>query len=238
MLSAGQLSGENLESITPPTRPQSQSIATQTNLDLSDASAPEPPLPPPPPPKPEVVTYSKAVQTDPWVQPTSQPADGASASEDEDSPTTSRANKRLSRREREKDDEIRESLRREIEEELNAAKELQDGGGASSATQSRYPLRTLSDDELNAVTSAGDFLDFVEHSSKVIERALDEDYDVLADYGLGGLRAEEDEDEDYAAGKKRDIKEVHHFWDERWSKKRMISDISFSPKVRYSSSCR
>lgn len=164
------------------------------------------------------------------MDPGSRSTDGYSDSEDEDSPTTSRASKRLSRRQREREEEIRENLRKEVEEELKIAKELEEGGDVPAVGKLRYPLRTLNDDELNAVTSSGDFLDFVDRSSKVIERALDEEYDVLADYELGGF-AEDDDDEEYANSRKREIKQVHQFWDERWSKKRMISDICFSPKV-------
>ena len=229
VLSAGQLSGE-ISEFALPTRPQSVSIATQTNFDGPDSPSVETPLPPPPPaPKVEILTYSKAVQTDPYIDSRSRSADGYSDSEDNAS-TTSRSNKRLSRRQREKEEEIRERLRREVEEELKAAKDLKEGSEVKSAGNLRYPLRTLNDDELHAVTSSGEFLDFVERSSKVIERALDEDYDVLADYELGGL-ADDDEDEEFANGGKREIKQIHQFWDERWSKKRMVSDICFSPKV-------
>jgi dynein intermediate chain len=201
-----------------------QSIATQT-----DAAGPAPSPPEPAPePKRETVTYSKGVQTDDLIFPPGVSSDNPLDLEDGE---TSPANKILSRRERERDEEIRERLRKEIEEELQATKQMTDDGPLAPSAQLRYPLRTLTDDELNAVTSSGDFLDFVERSSKVIERALDEEYDVLADYELGGVNADEEEDEEYGK-KKRGIKEVAQFWDERWSKKRMISDLSFSPKVR------
>lgn len=137
----------------------------------------------------------------------------------------------MSRREREKDEEIRESLRKEIEAELQATDKNTDEENALKSAQLRYPLRNLTSNELNAVTSSDDFLDFVEKSSKVIERALDEEYDVLADYALGGAGPDNEEDEQYWGKKHREIKEVAQFWDDRWSKKRMISDISFSPKV-------
>jgi dynein intermediate chain len=55
----------------------------------------------------------------------------------------------------------------------------------------------------------------------------------MADYALGGVDVN-DEDEGYGSsgGKKgRRIKEIAQFWDERWSKKRMISDLDFSTKV-------
>ncbi|EGC44634.1 cytoplasmic dynein intermediate chain [Histoplasma capsulatum var. duboisii H88] len=230
VLSASQLSGEILESVTPPTRPVSLSIATQT----TPFPAAEPPTAAAvPPPKPEVVTYSKGVQTDSWTEPRSRSIDGNSGSEDDSSPTTSRANKRLSRRQqRERDEEIRGRLRKEVEEEIRSAKEMAGGGTTQKSTDIRYPLRTLTNDELNAVTSSNDFLDFVEKSSRVIERALDEQYDVLTDYALGGISANGGgENDEYGNDKKRrGIEELVQFYDERWSKKRMISDINFSPK--------
>ena len=85
------------------------------------------------------------------------------------------------------------------------------------------------------MTASDDFLDFIERSSKVIEKALDQDYDVLADYALDGAGGiDEDEDEGYgrSTGKRgRRIKQVAQFYDQRWNKKRMISDMNFSPKV-------
>ena len=144
--------------------------------------------------------------------------------------------RRLSRRQREKEEELRQSLRREIEEELRTVKDLGTDGPLPTG-QSNFPARGLTDEEVNAVTASEDFLDFVERSSKVIEKALDQDYDVLADYaqdGAGGI--DEDEDEGYgrSTGKRgRRIKQIAQFYDERWSKKRMISDMNFSPKVSF-----
>ena len=157
-----------------------------------------------------------------------------SYSESESDLSPARKSKRLSRREREREEELRRNLRREIEEELKAVKEPITSG-PDPAAPANYPVRALTEEELNAVTSSEDFLEFVDRSSKVIERALDQDYDVLADYGLDGLEGlNEEEDEGYAkskARKGRRIKEVAQFYDERWSKKRMISDLGFSPKV-------
>ncbi|CAL5868625.1 uncharacterized protein PFLUO_LOCUS2852 [Penicillium psychrofluorescens] len=230
ILSASQLSGENADSsYVPSSRPQSQSIAVQTvGEEPYTSSVPEASAPQPPEPKPEVVTYSKAVQTD-LSDPSAESQDGSMASDDEEAAGTKRLSKRLSRRERERDEEIRQKLRTEIEEELQATNETGNDSAAVQSTQLRYPLRTLEEDELKAVTSSDDFLDFVERSAKVIERALDEEYDVLADYELGGVDGGLEEDEE-TGRKRRGIKEVCQFWDERWSKKRMVSDLSFSPK--------
>ncbi|KAL5337820.1 WD40-repeat-containing domain protein [Aspergillus crustosus] len=220
VLSASQLSGDNSEALSPPARPYSQSIAVQTVGIESFVAIPE--STPAPESRPEVVTYNKGVQTDDlgWGEQDTSPTD----SEDEETSE----NRPFGKKQRERDDDIRKKLRKEIEEELQATREnAQDDTGVDSAL--RYPLRKLDDDELKAVTSSEDFLDFVERSAKVIERALDEEYDVLADYELGGTDAELEEDEEHGK-KKRGIKEVCQFWDDRWSKKRMISDISFSPK--------
>ena len=151
---------------------------------------------------------------------------------------TPRSQKRLSQKEKEREKEheiLRANLRKEIEEEL---KVLKDPGQAdpSDDTVERFPARALTNEEMNAVTSSEDFIDFVDRSSKVIERALDQEYDVLADYALDGLRkSSEDEEEGYAGSlrgrKGRRLKEIAQFYDERWCKKRMISDINFSPKV-------
>ncbi|KAF3407210.1 Cytoplasmic dynein 1 intermediate chain 2 [Talaromyces pinophilus] len=223
VLSASQLSGENAEAFSPPpVRMVSQSVATQTEATAPIVSEPAPA----PEPKKETVTYSKAVQTDDLPDLPNTIAD-FSAAENEEAPSS--PSKRLSRRERERDDEIRERIRKEIEEELQASQQVNGNGMPASSSQLRYPLRTLNDDELNAVTSSDDFLDFVEKSSKVIERALDEEYDILADYELGGVNADDEEDDEYG-NKRRGIKEITQFYDERWSKKRTISDLSFSPK--------
>ncbi|KAJ6120307.1 hypothetical protein N7523_004587 [Penicillium sp. IBT 18751x] len=228
VLSASQLSGENAEPYAPSSRPQLTSIAVQTvGEEPYTSSAPEIQTPPAPELKSEVVTYSKAVQTDGLDQ-TEDSVDGSVASDSEAAGTT-RTSKRLSRRDRERDEDIREKIRKEIEEELQATNHEGLNAQPAASTQLRYPLRTLDDDELKAVTSSHDFLDFVERSSKVIERALDEDYDVLADYELGGVAGDLEENEE-TGKKRRGIREVCQFYDERWSKKRMISDISFSPK--------
>ncbi|KAE8447553.1 hypothetical protein EG329_010683 [Mollisiaceae sp. DMI_Dod_QoI] len=233
VLSAGELSNENSEpSVNQIQQPQSLSISTQTltTVPLSTVYEFQPS------PVKEVFSYSKGVQTtEEWGTQTSRPK--AFEDEDEDDgelPATSTPSKRLSRRMRDREEELRENIRKEIEEELKATQELTVDGPLKtpqSTTKANFPARALTNEELNAVTSSDDFMDFVERSSKVIERALDQEYDILADYALSGANGVEDEDDVYGTGKgRRRVKEVTQFYDERWSKKRMISDINFSPK--------
>jgi len=184
----------------------------------------------------EVITYSKGVQASIDWSPMKSRAPGGSDTERDESPTRSPKSKRLSRRQKERDEEIRAQLRKEIEEELKVAQQATQDGTIPTSSDENFPFKTLSNEELTAVENSDEFIGFVERSTKVLERALDQqlDYDILADYALGGVDVD-DEDEGYGSsgGKKgRRIKEIAQFWDERWSKKRMISDLDFSSKVQ------
>ena len=212
------------------------SVATQT-LSTSEISTT---YEVPPIPKPETVSYSVGVQTaEQWSpQRHDKSTNRFPDSDVEGSPSsarTPRAQKRLSRRERDREDELRQNLRREIEEELKAIKDPISSGLTVDGAQARFPARALTGEEMNAVTSSEDFLDFVDRSSKVIERALDQEYDVLANYAMDDLNGlDDDEDEGYASSrgrKGRRMKEIAQFYEDRWCRRRMISDINFSPKV-------
>ncbi|KAF2773454.1 WD40 repeat-like protein [Teratosphaeria nubilosa] len=174
--------------------------------------------------KPEIITYSKGVQTEAWDDDS-----GEEAREDGEAQSPTRRRRKLSQRERELEEEqIRQRLRQEIEQELKA---LQSHDEVLPGKE-RFPVRALAPEELSAVTSSNDFLDFVDRSSKVIERALDEEYDVLADYALHGRGLDDDADDAEFTGRKgRRIKEVASFdLQDVMGKKRMVSSIDFSPK--------
>jgi len=236
VLSAGELSNENSDSATQANR-NSQPVSISTQI-LSTA-----PLSTvyefPPSPVKEVFSYSKGVQTtEEWATQTSRPLAFSESDEEDGDIPTSTPSKRLSRRERDREEELRQNIRKEIEEELKATRDLVTDGplipGSQSTSTANFPARALTTEELNAVTSSEDFMDFVERSSKVIERALDQEYDILADYALSGNAGVEEDDDEYgntrgSKGRRR-IREVTQFYDERWSKKRMVSAINFSPK--------
>lgn len=184
----------------------------------------------PPSPIKEVFSYNKAVQTtEGWTSPTRPRAVPDS---DDDEPVTSTPSKRLSRRERDREEELRENLRKEIEEELRATKELVTDGVLKPSLASNFPARNLTDEELNAVTHSDDFMVFIDRSTKVIEKALDQEYDILNDYTLQAFDIDDDDEQSGNVGGKgrRKVKEIAQFYDERWSKKRMVSSIDFSPK--------
>ncbi|OAA32597.1 cytoplasmic dynein 1 intermediate chain 2 [Moelleriella libera RCEF 2490] len=190
----------------------------------------------PPSPVKEVFSYSKGVQTsENWTGPSRNRAYSAVSDGDGFAAATSTPSKRLSRRERDREEDLRSKIREEVEEELRAARDLLADGTAAARPLSlaNFPSRELTVEELEAVTRSEEFVDFLDQSTKVIERAIDrETYDILTDYALQG-KDEEDEDEESGntggRGSHR-IKEVAQFYDKRWSKKRMISGIDFSPK--------
>jgi dynein intermediate chain len=224
VVSAGELSNENSEP-SAPANGQPQLLTTVALTTIYET---------PPSPVKEVFSYSKGVQTtEEWTTPTKPRALPDLSDDDE---TTSTPSKRLSRRERDREEEIRQKLRQEIEDELRATRDLLDNGGnTTKPSPSNFPARTLTSEELNAVTHSDDFVDFLDRSTKVIEKALGE-YDILADYTL--QRHDGDEDEDSAHGLntggkgRRKIREVAQFYSERWSKKRMVSSIDWSPKFK------
>ncbi|UNI14720.1 hypothetical protein JDV02_001321 [Purpureocillium takamizusanense] len=191
----------------------------------------------PPSPVKEVFSYSKGVQTtDDWSSTPTRPRAQSIASDGDDyTGTASTPNKKLSRRERDREEELRQKIREEVEQELRATKELLVDGSAPahSSSSTNWLSRDLTTEELEAVTRSEEFVDFLEQSTKVIERAIDQEtYDILTDYALHGKDLDDEDEESGNTGGRgaHRIKEVAQFFDERWSKKRMISSIEFSPK--------
>ena len=200
-------------------------MSTQTQTyDAGHESYQDRPAPAPAPAKREYITYTKGVQTEPYVDTPFQTEQYG------DEAVPSRSKKRLSRKELERDEEIRARLRKEIEEEV---KSTQNGDSMTLPTtaQQRFPLRTLTSNELNAVTASNDFVSFVERSAKVIERALDEEYDLLADYTRASALDDDDDDTPYAQTnrKSHSLRESLQLYSERYTRRRMISDIQYSP---------
>jgi dynein intermediate chain len=202
--------------------------AGESSAGYADAATHEPP-----PPKKEYITYNKGVQTEPYSdESTKSTSDGSDGSDDRDSHSKK---KRTSWRDKEKDEEIRQRLRKEIEEEVKATLNREPTPSASAATTNhpRFPLRTLTNNEVNAVVASSDFVSFVERSSKVIERALDidDEYDLLADYTRNSTLDDDDDDNSYSRNNKKShsVRESLQLFSDRYTRRRIVSDIQFSP---------
>ncbi|RMZ78519.1 hypothetical protein DV737_g3793, partial [Chaetothyriales sp. CBS 132003] len=182
-------------------------------------------------PKREYITYSKGVQTDPVPDDDERPFAGGSEEN-----VRFKTRRRSSRRDVEDEEEIRARLRNEIEEELKASHDKGEVSRSappapSAPSAPRFPLRTLADNELAALAGSAEFQAFVERSSKVIERALDEEYDLLTDYTRATAVDEDEDDSPYSGVSKKahSLRESLQLFSDKHSRRRMVSDIQFSP---------
>ncbi|CEG70977.1 Putative WD40 repeat-like protein [Rhizopus microsporus] len=84
-------------------------------------------------------------------------------------------------------------------------------------------IKELTEEEAKVIQKSQEFIDFVDTSTKLVERALNEKYDFMKDYTLG-IDVEQDEN----SGKH--VKFVCNFWDEKWCKNRSVTDVNWSLK--------
>ncbi|KAF3769249.1 WD40 repeat-like protein [Cryphonectria parasitica EP155] len=233
VLSAGELSNVAASEFTLPPGAESLTQTVYSHPQVLTAAPLTTVYECPPSPVKEIFSYSKGVQTSEDLLPAA-PLRSRTFSVDslaEDASSTS--NKRMSRRERDKEEELRQKIRQELEDELQATKELTGGDGKNAAlSTSNFASRNLTNDELDAIIASDEFVDFFDRSVKVIEKALDQ-YDILTDYTLQAEDIDDDDEQGNTGGKgRRKVKEKRQFYDERWSKKRMVSAIDFSPKFQ------
>ncbi|KAJ3515990.1 hypothetical protein NLJ89_g1413 [Agrocybe chaxingu] len=121
--------------------------------------------------------------------------------------------------------EVRQRLLREREAEVERIareKELEDES-VKLDQEIEQEIRELSEEERASILAAPEFLDFVEQSSKIVQRALNDGYDYIRDYTINAESGGDDSE-----GKR--VKRVCEFWDERYGKNRSITDIDWSPK--------
>jgi dynein intermediate chain len=84
-------------------------------------------------------------------------------------------------------------------------------------------LRELTGEELNAIFGASEFASFVEKSSKIVERALTDNYDYLKDYTIP-------DDPSSSADEGKRVRHFRSFWDESLCKGRSLTDLDWSTK--------
>ncbi|KAK9761723.1 hypothetical protein K7432_013149 [Basidiobolus ranarum] len=123
------------------------------------------------------------------------------------------------------EEEIREKVQaeREKEDKLKLAALEEERAKQHKETEIASIVRELSEEEKQAILASNEFVDFVDQSSKIIERALNEKYDFMIDYTLG-----HDADGDESSGNR--VKFFCSFYDDKWSKNRSITDVAWSPK--------
>ncbi|GJE91137.1 WD40 repeat domain-containing protein [Phanerochaete sordida] len=124
------------------------------------------------------------------------------------------------------EEEIRQRVLREREaaeaERAQREKELEEES-VQLDKEIEAEIREMTDEEKASVFSAPEFLDFVEHSTKIIQRALNDNYDYVRDYTIGTETGADDSEG-------RRVKRLCEFYDERYGKNRSITDVDWSPK--------
>ncbi|KAI9592759.1 WD40-repeat-containing domain protein [Syncephalis fuscata] len=124
-----------------------------------------------------------------------------------------------------------EALEQEVRSRLNAEREKERQAKLAAEEEERRRkqaeeaalIRDLSEEEKKSILTSDEFIDFVDYSTKVIERALNEKYDFMKDYTLL-----HDEDGDADTGNV--VKLVCDFYDEKLCQNRAVTDVHWSPK--------
>lgn len=123
------------------------------------------------------------------------------------------------------EEEMRQRIQRELhveDERAQRDKELEEES-LQLDREIEQEIRELTEEERASILAAPEFLDFVEQSSKIVQRALNDGYDYIRDYTISGEAGADDSE-----GKR--VKRVCEFYHERYGRNRSITDVDWSPK--------
>uniref|UniRef100_A0A8C7ZAZ1 Dynein cytoplasmic 1 intermediate chain 1 n=1 Tax=Oryzias sinensis TaxID=183150 RepID=A0A8C7ZAZ1_9TELE len=126
---------------------------------------------------------------------------------------------------------LSEGTKEEEDEEMMETKpasesDQQNEDETNETKEGSFPvLRELTEEERQQVLHSSEFQSFFECSIRVIERALAEDSDIYFDYSGRNL---EDNEGDVGSGSRLSLSRV--FYDEHWSKRRVITCLDWSPQ--------
>ncbi|KAK9461879.1 WD40-repeat-containing domain protein [Lipomyces oligophaga] len=113
------------------------------------------------------------------------------------------------------EDELRMQIQAELESKM--ASQTQDKDNSIPERN----MKVLSEKELDSVVKSKEFYSFLKNSTKVVERALDDDYDILVDYTKGISHSFSTENE-------WKIQQSGQFYSDKWSKGRSITSLDWS----------
>ncbi|KAI7906125.1 WD40-repeat-containing domain protein [Cokeromyces recurvatus] len=121
-----------------------------------------------------------------------------------------------------------EEIRKQIMEEFEAREkqkiaQLEEEIRKAEQEKKQEEIKDLTEEEAKKIQKSQEFAEFIDISTKLVERALNEKYDFMKDYTLG-IDTENDEN----SGKH--VKFICKFWDEKWCKNRSVTDVNWSLK--------
>ncbi|CAB4410191.1 unnamed protein product [Rhizophagus irregularis] len=123
------------------------------------------------------------------------------------------------------EDEIRSKIVKEFEEAEKQRKAYEEEQKIKAEIEKKREAKLweLSEEEKKIIFNLPEFRDFIDTSTKYVERAINENYDIMRDYREG-----EDVDDDEEEGPR--VKYVCSYFDDRWNKNRSVTDVNWSKK--------
>ncbi|KAJ6496810.1 WD40-repeat-containing domain protein [Mycena vulgaris] len=123
------------------------------------------------------------------------------------------------------EDKIRQQLltQKTLEEERIAYEKALEEEATKLDQEIEQEVRELSEEERAAFLSDPKVLDFIDDSTKIFHRVLNDHYNYMSDYTQGTETGGDDSEG-------RRVKRVCEFWSERYGKNRSITDVDWSPK--------
>ncbi|KAF9153175.1 hypothetical protein BG015_003923 [Linnemannia schmuckeri] len=121
------------------------------------------------------------------------------------------------------EEELREQIKEEFAKEEQLRLELLEAERLENEAVVPQEAPELTDEERKSIVQSAEFVEFIDHSSKILERAMTEKYDFMKDYTLGL----DDDTEDLNGNRMRLVSSFH---DDRWSKNRSVTDVGWSTK--------
>lgn len=177
------------------------------------------------PPRPKVY-YDKSIQTADDLYPSSTASPSTMATfGTSTTDASSDPNSAAGGAGRESAEEMRARIIAELEEERKKVDaEIEEEKRRAALELEEERAKGLSPPALSSVLASPPFLDFLSHSSKIVQRALSDSYDYLRDYTVSS--AEESKESDGAR-----VRLLGSWYEERWGRGRSVTGVEWSPKV-------
>ena len=140
----------------------------------------------------------------------------------EQTPTSPSGTADLEQQWKEREDQLRRMLMQDEFPRLLEA-ELKKRQQKAAEKQQHRLIEPPSEEERSKLVTSQRFVSFIDQASKVMERALNEDYDIMRDYRLAT-----DQGEASGAGKRVTL--LKTYYSDRWCKNRNVTDVDASHK--------
>nr|CAG8457674.1 2192_t:CDS:10 [Entrophospora candida] len=122
------------------------------------------------------------------------------------------------------EDEIREQVKKEHAEKEKAKQLALEDERRREEEERERQLKLL---ERKIIVNSPEFMEFIDHTSRVVERAINESYDYIKEYTITNNSKDENNNHNNAGAK---VKYLFSFFDEKWSKNRSVADVNWSHK--------